>query len=163
MRNKIILFIFLLLSSSGRLSELATYNDTNVMVRKVVDKYGSGGFKSSRTILDHKDDGLFYRNIVLTFGAFGELVEVAEFAEDGSLIKRDTAPFKQLSHSDTILQAPQDEDRILSSGRSRGEYLEPDAHGNWTRQVGPSTILGYASGKKIKTEVLVYRELTYYQ
>ena len=151
-------------SRSNRLSELTTYDAYNVMVRKVVDTYGSNGFKSSRAIHDYNEDGTFYRKTVLTFGHLGELVEVADYREDGSLIKKDAAPLKQPSHPYNARRSPAEtEDRIVSFERNEGEYFEPDAQGNWTRGVTSSTFRTYSSGKKVKTEEIVYREFTYHQ
>ena len=151
-------------SGSKRLSELATYDARNVMLRKVVAAYGGDAFKSSRVIYDYNEDGTFYRKILLTFGPLGELVEAAEYREDGSLIKKDTAPFEQPSYSYTAeRRSAENEDRIVSFGRGGGEYFEPDAQGNWTRGITSSTFRTHASGKKVKTEEIVFREFTYYQ
>ena len=149
---------------SKRLSELATYDAHNVMMRKVIDTYGGNGFKSNRAIYDYNEDGTFYRKTVLSFSPLGELIEVADYREDGSLIKKVSAPFKQPSYSYADRRnSAENEDRIVSFGRSAGEYFEPDAQGNWTRGLTSSTFRTYSSGKKVKTEELVYREFTYYQ
>jgi hypothetical protein len=134
------------------------------MVRKVVDTYGSSGFKSSRAIHDYNEDGTFYRKTVLNFGPLGDLVEVADYGEDGSLVKKDTAPFEQPSYSYTAQRSSaENEDQIVGVGSTRREYFESDPQGNWTRAIASSTSRTYASGKKVKTEEIVFREFTYYQ
>lgn len=149
---------------SNKPSELATYDAHNVMLRKVVDSYGSNGIKSGRIIHDYNEDGTFYRKTVLTFDHLGELVEAADYREDGSLIKKDTAPFKESLHSyPTQMRPPENEDRIIGGGRGAGEYFDPDAYGNWTRGITSSTFTKYSSGKRIETKEVVYREFAYYQ
>ena len=149
---------------SQRLSELATYDARGVMVRKVVDTYGSNGLKSSRAIHDYNEDGTFYRKTVLTFGPLGELVEAADYREDGSVIKEAKAPSKRPPHPHTARRSPAEiEDRIVSFGRGAGQYFEPDAQGNWARGIISSTFRTYASGKKVTTQEVVYREFIYFQ
>ena len=151
-------------AQSKKPSELITYDAHNVMIRKIVDVYGSNGFKSGRTIYDFNEEGTLYRKSVLTLNPLGELVKVADYRQDGSLIKKDSAPFKQPAHSyPTQRSSAEDEDRVVSFGSGRGEYFEPDAHGNWTRGTTSSNFRTYSSGKKIKTQDIVYREFTYYQ
>lgn len=150
-----------------RRSGLITYDSQNSMVRKVIDTNGSNGFNKKRTIQDFNEDGTLYRKTELAFGELGELVEVAEYQPDGSLAKRDRAPFKEPERQYVVaVQSPQSEDvdRVVSfGGRGRGEYFEPDPHGNWTRGITESAPRTYSSGKKIKTTEVIYREFTYYK
>lgn len=151
-------------AQSKKVSELIIYDAHNVMIRKIVDAYGSNGFKSGRTIYDFNEEGTLYRKTVLTLNPLGELVAVADYRQDGSLIKKDSAPFKQPAYSYTAQRSSaEDEDRVVSFGSGRGEYFELDAQGNWTRGTTSSIFRTYSSGKKTKTEEVVYREFTYYQ
>jgi len=148
-----------------RKSGLITYDSQNSMVRKVVDINGSSGFKKNRTIHDFNEDGTLYRKTELAFDELGELIEVAEYQPDGSLVKKDRAPFKEpkLEYVVADQRPPLEEvDRVVSSSGRRGEYFEPDPHGNWTRGITVSSSRTYSSGKKIKTTEVVYREFTYY-
>ena len=148
-------------------SGLITYDSQNSMVRKVVDINGGSGFKKNRTIYDFNDDGSVYRRTELAFDDLGELLEVAEYQPDGSLVKKDRAPFKEPELEYVVAAqrpASEDVDRVvISSGSGRGEYFEPDPHGNWTRGITVSSSRTFASGKKIKTTEVVYREFTYFQ
>lgn len=146
-------------------SGLITYNSQNSMVRKVIDINGSSGFKKNRTIHDFNEDGTLYRKTELTFDELGELIEVAEYQPDGSLVKKDRPPFKEPEREYVAAQRPssEDVDRVVSSGSGRFEYFEPDSHGNWTRGIRVSSSRTYSSGKNIKTTEVVYREFTYYQ
>ena len=148
---------------SNRLSELRTYDNHNVMVRRTVDTYDDNGFKSHQAIYNYNEDGTFYRKTVLTFSPSGELLEVADYREDGSLIKKAKAPFKQPSYTYTAQRSSaKNEDPIISFGGNAEKYFEPDAHGNWTRGITSSRFRNYASGKKVKTEEVAYREFSYY-
>lgn len=148
-----------------RRSGLITYDSQNSMIRKVIDINGSSGFKKNRTIQDFNEDGTLFRKTELTFDELGELIEVAQYQPDGSLVKRDRSPFKEPERQYVVAaQRPplEDVDRVVSSGGGRGEYFEPDPHGNWTRGIPVSSSRTYSSGKKIKTTEVVYREFTYY-
>jgi hypothetical protein len=150
---------------TNRRSELATYDANNIMVRNVIDTYGNNGFKSSQAIYDYNDDKTLNRKTVLTFDPLGELTEVAEFRQDGSLIKKESAPFKERKYSYSSPRKSQgsSEDPVVGYGSGGGEYFERDVQGNWKRGITSSTSLSYSSGKKVKTEEIEYREFTYYQ
>jgi hypothetical protein len=148
-----------------RRAGLITYNSQNAMVRKVADKYGSSGFKVSSTIQDFNEDGTLFRKTEVTFGTLGELIEVAEYQGDGSLIKKVGPPFKEAEGENAISagQRPrEDVDRVVGFGQLAGEYFDPDLHGNWTRGMTASTSRTYSSGKNARTTVWAYREFTYY-
>jgi hypothetical protein len=144
---------------------LITYNSQNVIVRNVADKYGSNGFKVSRTIQDFNEDGTLFKKTELTFGALGELIEVTEYQSDGSLIKKERLPLEPANREIALTSNPrpaEDIDRVISFGRNAGEYFDPDLHGNWTRGRTGSTFRTYASGEKVKTTEWAYREFIYY-
>jgi len=148
-----------------RRAGLITYNSQNAMVRKVADKYGSSGIKVSSTILDFNEDGTLFRKTEVTFGTLGELIDVAEYQGDGSLIKKAGPPFKEAEGENAISargRPREDVDRVVSFGQRAGEYFDPDHHGNWTRGMTASTSRTYSSGKNAKTTVWAYREFTYY-
>jgi hypothetical protein len=148
-----------------RRSGLITYNSQNAMVRKVTDKYGSNGLKVSSTVQVFDEDGTLFRKTELTFDTLGELIEVAEYKGDGSLIKKDGPPLEESESGNAILarRSPQEDvDRVVGFGRIAGEYFDLDLHGNWTRGMTASTSRIYSSGKKAKTTEWAYREFTYY-
>jgi hypothetical protein len=148
-----------------RRSSLITYNSQNEMVRKVDDKYGSSGFKVSSTIQDFNEDGTLFRKTELTFGPLGELIEVAEYQGDGSLIKKGSPSLEgaQVENAISSRGHPRkDVDRVVGFGQTGGEYFDLDSHGNWTRGMTASTSRTYSSGKNAKTTVWAYREFTYY-
>ena len=157
---------------SKRKSGLVTYNAQHTMVRKVADKYRSNGFKASSTIQVFNEDGTLFRKTELTFDTLGELIEVAEYNSDGSLIKSDGSLAKkegfspEESEGENAISArrppPEDVDRVVSFGGKAGEYFDLDSYGNWTRAMTASTSRTYSSGKKVKTTVWTYREFTYY-
>ncbi len=135
------------------------------MVRKIVDIYGKNGFEKNRTIEDFNDDGTVYKTIRLTSNSIGEMIEVAEYGTDGTLVKTERAPFKQpeLEYVVGAQRRPlEDVDRVVSFSGGGREYLGPDPYGNWTRALTASTSSTYSSGKRIKTTEIVYREFTYY-
>src|SRR5258705_1172382 len=148
-----------------RRAGLIAYNSQNAMVRKVADKYGSSGIKVSSTILDFNEDGTLFRKTEVTFGTLGELIDVAEYQGDGSLIKKAGPPFKEAEGENAISargRPREDVDRVVSFGQRAGEYFDPDHHGNWTRGMTASTSRTYSSGKNAKTTVWAYREFTFY-
>ncbi len=89
------------------------------------------------------------------------MIEVAEYGGDGTLVKTERAPFNE-PELEYAVRRPSD-DPLVSFGRRSGEYLAPDAHGNWSKGLTGNTSRTYSSGKKIKTAEVVYREFTYYQ
>jgi hypothetical protein len=146
-------------------SGLITYDSQNVIVRKVADKYGSNGFKVNTTIQDFNEDGTLFKKTELTFGALGELIEVAEYRADGSLIMKDKPSLERPNRENALSanrRLAEDTDRVVSFGQKRGEYFDLDLHGNWTRGMTGSTFRTYASGKKARTTEWAYREFTYY-
>jgi hypothetical protein len=148
-----------------RKSGLITYDSNNSMVRKIVDVFGKSGFEKNRTIEDFNEDGTLYRKTELNFSSLGEMTEVAEYGVDGILIKKELAPFKEPEREDVAaapVRPPEDVDPVVSFGRAVGEYFDPDPYGNWTRGMTSSTSRTYSSGKKVKTREMVYREFTYY-
>lgn len=150
---------------SRRKSGMITYDSNNAMVRKVVDVYGNNGLEKNRTIETFNEDGTVYRKTELTFDSLGVMTEVAEYGPDGSLIKKERAPFKEpeLDYTRAApLRATEEPARLVSSYSKRGEYSDPDGYGNWTRGMTSSTSRTYSSGNKIKTTEVVYREFTYY-
>jgi hypothetical protein len=150
---------------SKRKSGLITYDGNNSMVRKVVDVYGKNGFEKIRTIEVFNEDGSVYRKTEFTFDSFGDITEVAEYSADGSLIKKERAPFKEpeLEYVSAAQKRPAEEvDQLVKLERRRGGFFDPDSHGNWTRGSKDRTSLTYSSGKKIKTTEVIYREFTYY-
>lgn len=152
-------------SESKKKSGLITYDANNTMVRKVVDIYGKNGFEKNRTIDVFNEDGTLYRKTDLTFDSRGDMTEVAEYRSDGSLIKKELAPFKEPEReyvSATQERRSEEVDHLVRSSRGSGEYFDPDPHGNWTRGLTEKTSRTYSSGKKIKTTEVVYREFTYY-
>jgi hypothetical protein len=150
-----------------RRSGLITYDSENSMVRKVVDIDGSNGSKKTRTIHDFNGDGTLYRKTELAFDELGQLIEVAEYGPDGSLVKKDRSPFKEPELQYVVAtqrSQPEDVDRVIGFGaQGAGEYFEPDSHGNWTRAIRVLSSRTYSSGKKIKTTETAYREFTYHQ
>jgi hypothetical protein len=97
--------------------DLITYNSDNAIVRKVTDKYASNGFKVSQTIQDFNEDGTLYKKTDLTFGALGELIEVAEYKSDGSLIKKEKLPLEPANRKSGLTSSPrraEDLDRVTS-------------------------------------------------
>jgi hypothetical protein len=150
---------------SEKKSGLITYDSNNTMVRKIVDVYGKNGFEKNRTIEDFNEDGTVYRKMGILFNSLGEMTEVAEYGADGTLVKTDRAPFEE-HEREYVLGAQtgplKEVDRVVSWGRGVAEYFDPDLHGNWTRGLAASTYRTYSSGKKIKTTEVVYREFTYY-
>ena len=150
---------------SGRRSGLVTYDSNDSMVRKVVDTYGKEGYEKNRTIEDFNGDGSVYRKTELIFDSLGDLTEIAEYKADGTLIKKERAPFKETERKYVVTaqnQPSEEVDRLVGFGRGGGDYFDSDPHGNWTRGVTASTSRTYASGKKINTTEVVYREFTYY-
>ena len=148
-----------------RRSGLTAYNSQNAIIRKVEDKYGNSGFKVSSTVQDFNEDGTLFRKTELTFGALGELIELAEYQADGSLIKKDSRSLEKAEGENAIsarARLPENLDRVVSFGGMRGEYFDLDMHGNWTRGMTGSTSRTYSSGKKTKTTEWAYREFTYY-
>jgi hypothetical protein len=148
-----------------RKSGLITYNSQNAMVRKVDDKYGSTGSKVSSTIQDFNEDGTLFRKTELNFGPLGELIEVAEYQGDGSLIKKGSWSIEDAeveNDRSTRIRPPEDLDRIVGFGQTAGEYFDVDSHGNWTRGMTGSTTRTYSSGRKAKTTEWANREFTYY-
>lgn len=148
-------------------SGLISYDSQNSMVRKVVDTYGSTGLRTNSNIHDYAEDGTLFRRTELTFDGFGLLVEVATYGIDGSLIKRERAPFVEPEGQFTTSlseSAAESADRLVSFGGSGSKKLdEPDSHGNWTEGFMPLSSRTYESGKKIKVAEVVYREFTYYK
>lgn len=147
---------------TGRRSGMITYDSNNAMVRKVVDVYGKNGLEKNRTIETFNEDGTVYRKTEVTFDSLGVMTEVAEYRPDGSLIKKERAPFKEPEPDSTrVAPTPETEGpRLVSSGSRRGEYSDPDSYGNWTSGITSSR--RYSSGKNTKTREVVYREFTYY-
>jgi hypothetical protein len=146
-------------------SGLTTYNSQKAIVRKVADKYGSNGFKINTTIQDFHEDGTLFKTTELTFGALGELIKVAEYQADGSMIKKDKSSLELPDRENALStnrRTVEDTDRVVSFGQKRGEYFDLDLNGNWTRGMIGSTFRTYASGKKAKTTEWAYREFTYY-
>jgi hypothetical protein len=151
---------------SKRKSGLITYDSQNTMIRKVIDLNGSGGFKKTRTIYDFKEDGTVYRRMEMAFDELGQLIEVAEYDPDGSPLKKERSPFIEPELKNVVpaqKARSQDIDRVVSFGGGYDEYFEPDPRGNWTRGKRVLSSRTYASGKKVKTTEVVYRELNYYQ
>jgi hypothetical protein len=150
---------------SKRKSGLITYDSNNSMVRKVVDTYGKNGYEKNRTIVDFNEDGTVYRKSEIAFDSLGDLTEVAEYRVDGTLIKKERAPFKEpeLEHVVTDQRGPTEHvDQVVSFGSRRAKHFDQDPHGNWTRAMAASTSRTYSSGKTIKTTEVVYREFSYY-
>lgn len=148
-----------------RKSGLITYDSNNSIVRKIADVFGKSGFEKSRTIEDFNNDGTFYRKMELTFNSLGDMTEAAEYGVDGTLIKKERAPFKEPEREYVVAaqrRPLEDMDRIVGFGRGGGEYFDPDAYGNWTRGMTLATSQTYSSGKKVKTTEMAYREFTYY-
>lgn len=143
----------------SRRSALITYDSNNSMVRKVADAYWENGFLKNRTIEDFNEDGTLYRKMELTHDSDGVFTDIVEYRSDGTLIKKDSAPFKD---SERENPAGIEVDRFVGWGRDGAKYSELDSHGNWTRGITHSGTRTYASGKKIKTTDVIYRELTYY-
>lgn len=106
------------------------------------------------------------KKALLTFDNLGDLIEVADYRADGTLITKDRAPFKEPEREYVVSAQKrplEDIDRLVSfGGRGVGEYSHLDPHGNWTRGVTPSSSRTYSSGKKIKTTEVIYRDFTYY-
>jgi hypothetical protein len=149
-----------------RRSSLITCNSRNEMVRKVDNKYGRSGFKVSSTIQDFNEDGTLFRKTELTFGPLAELIDVAEYQGDGSLIKKGSPSLEgtQVENVNSSREhPPEDVDPVIGFGQRAGEYFDVDTHGNWTRGMTASTFRMYSSGKKAKTTEWAYREFTYYQ
>jgi len=167
-------------SSARRRSALMTYNSNNVVVRKVVDRHGENGIKIGSTIQTFNDDGTLFRRTEITFNTFGELVEVAQYRADGSLIKDNSLNDSERENVTSARQPRvEDDDRLVSFGQMRGcsgeikrtegselqfddRCFDPDPYGNWTRGIIASTNRTYASGQKSKQTTWAYREFTYY-
>lgn len=113
---------------------LITYDSNNSMVRKVVDLYGKNGLEKNQTIEVFNEDGTLHRKTEVTFDSVGNMTEVAEYRIDGTLIKREHPPFKEPKRENipkTEKRPSEEVDYVVSSGGSgRGEYFEPDPHGN---------------------------------
>jgi len=112
---------------------------------------------------DYNEDGTLFRRTEITIGTLGEF-EVAEYNADGSPVKKNF-PSQQSSSENPVTERARvqlDEDRVVGSGRSAGEYFDQDAHGNWTRGKTVSNVRVYASGNRVKTEEWTYREIAYY-
>jgi hypothetical protein len=149
--------------NSKKRTALTIFDANNVLLRKVMDTYSNDGFKLSRTIYDYNEDGTLYRKTVMTFDAFGQLNEVADYSADGKLARRDKAPFKEPVQQLTgRSKAIENEGFVLRFGMTLGEYSEPDEHGNWTRGIAPSTFKEYASGREVKMTEIIQRTFTYY-
>lgn len=159
--------VYTLDSETKKKSGLITYDSQNSMVRKVVDTYGSTGLRTNSNIHDHAEDGTLFRRTELTFDGLGLLVEVATYGIDGSLIKRERAPFVEpKAQVTTTLKEPAAEsaDLLVSFGGSEPNKLGgPDSHGNWTEGFIPLNLRTYESGKQTKVAEVVYREFTYYK
>lgn len=143
-------------------SGLTTYNSQNIVVRKVTNKYGTNGFKVSSQIQAFNEDGTLYKRTEVTFGPLGELVEVSEYNRDGTPIKKPSSAPEDAIDGNSNLSRRQQEDRLVSFGRSIKEYFGEDNYGNWTRGNTGPVVRTYASGKSVKTEEWAYREFTYY-
>jgi len=144
---------------------LNTYDSQSVLVRQVTHSYGSNGFKVHTTIQDLNEDGTLYKRSEIILGELGELIEVAEYRGDGSLIKK----YKSSDPPSTPEDGPltnacplQTADPVVSFGQRVGEYFDLDCHGNWTRGTTGSTSKTYASGKKVRATEWTYREFIYY-
>lgn len=143
-------------------SGITTYNSQNVVVRKVTDKYGTNGFKVSSQIQAFNEDGTLYKRTEVTFGPFGEMVEVSEYNGDGTPIKKPSPAQEDAIDENPNIAIRQQEDRVVGFGMSMKEYFDEDSHGNWTRGNTGSRVRTYASGRNVRTEEWVYREFTYY-
>lgn len=144
---------------------LVTYNAQNVMIRQVFDKFGSNGFKVHATISDFNEDGTPFKRTEVSFGELGELIEVAEYQPDGTLLKKDRPAVQERNDKTADSQstpAASDIDPVISFTGKRGQYFDLDSHGNWTRGMTGSTSSTHASGKKVSTTNWAYRELSYY-
>ena len=144
---------------------LTTHDSQNVLVRQVSYRYGSNGLRAHTTIQDLNDDGTLYKRTEITLGELGEMIEVAEYGGDGSLIKKfkpSDVPPSPSEPVSTNVRAPKDPDPTVGFGWSPGEYFDPDTHGNWTRGTTGSTSRTHASGKKVSSTEWTYREISYY-
>ena len=142
-------------------SGLTTYNAENVVVRKVADKYDKNGLKVSSQIQTFNEDGTLYKRTEITFGPLGELVEANEYNGDGTPIKKPTAPEASIDETSNSAKR-QREDHLVGFGSSVKEYFDEDSHGNWTRGNAGGRVQTYASGRTVKTTEWVFREFTYY-
>lgn len=139
---------------------LTTYDSQNVLVRRVTHTLGNNGVRVHTTIQDLNEDGTLYKRTEINLGELGEMLEIAEYGPDGSLIKKD----KPAGKSSLPLSGnrPADPDPLVSFGRGGGEYFDNDSQGNWTRGMTLSTSATYASGKKTGATEWTYREISYY-
>lgn len=149
-------------AATDKLTGLTTFNARNAMVRRTNDAY-DGAFMTKRIICDYNEDGSFLRKLVLTFAQYGELSEVAEYKEDGTLVKRESAPFVRSEFPKSVMADAQNADHIIRFDSKENEFLDPDSHGNWTRAIISNQSLTYASGKKERRAEIYYREFTYFQ
>src|SRR5262249_50827116 len=127
------------------------------------------------------DDGTLFRRTEITFNTFGEVVEVAQYKADGSLIKDGNTLNDAEGENLMSTRQPRVEDdaRVVSFGQTRGcsgeikrtegselqfdgRCFDPDPYGNWTRGIIASTTRTYASGQKSQQTSWAYREFSYY-
>jgi len=125
-------------------SGLTTYNSQNVVVRKVTDKYGTNGLKVSSQIQAFNEDGTLYKRTEVTFGPFGEMVEVSEYNGDGTPIKKPSPTQEDAIDENPNIAIRQEEDRVVGFGMSMKEYFDEDSYGNWTRGNTGSRVRTYA-------------------